>query len=494
VWLLDTEYFSLPGERPDPVCLVAWELRSGRKLRLWKDQLGRVPPFSTGPECLFVAFYASAEVGFFLAKGWPKPIRILDLFVEYRNRHNCLPTITGNNKLIGALIEYGLDTIGASEKQEMIDLILRGEPWSLDEQTAILDYCESDVVALSRLLPIMLSYIDLPRAVHRGRYMAADASIMFTGTPIDVELLDRLKEKWPSIIDKLIKKVDSKYGCYDGRSFRRERFKRWLDSNGLWWPEENGQLLLNARTFHEMVRIHPQVAELRELMDSVSKMRLNSLTVGRDGFNRCMLSAFGQKASRNSPSNAKFIFGPSCWMRGLIKPPEGWAVAYLDWEQQEFGIAAALSNDQNMIDDYSSGDAYLGFAKRAKAIPEDGTKKTHRKVRDLYKTCVLGIGYAMGEQSLARRIDKHLLVARELLQQHHYIYRQYWAWVDNRVKRTMWEGSCQTVFGRTYNVDPHLTDKQLKGKRLRSLQISRCKLMVLKSSGWRSVMRSKLVS
>jgi DNA polymerase-1 len=139
VWLLDTEYVSLPGERPDPVCLVAWELRSGRKLRLWKDQLGPIPPFSTGPECLFVAFYASAEVGFFLAMGWPKPTRILDLFIEYRNRHNCLPTITGNNKLIGALVQYGLDTIGASEKQEMIDLILRGEPWSPDEQTAIFE-------------------------------------------------------------------------------------------------------------------------------------------------------------------------------------------------------------------------------------------------------------------------------------------------------------------------------------------------------------------
>jgi DNA polymerase I len=80
--------------------------------------------------------------------GWSKPTRILDLFIEYRNHHNCLPTITGNNNLIGALIQYGLDTIGASEKQEMIDLILQGEPWSREEQTAILDYCESDVVPL----------------------------------------------------------------------------------------------------------------------------------------------------------------------------------------------------------------------------------------------------------------------------------------------------------------------------------------------------------
>lgn len=95
--------------------------------------------------------------------------------------------------------------------------------------------------------------------------------------------------------------------------------------------------------------------------------------------NRCMLSAFGQKASRNSPSNAKFIFGPSCWMRGLIKPPEGCAVAYLDWEQQEFGIASALSNDRNMIDDYNSGDAYLGFAKRAKPFRMTAPKRRTAK-------------------------------------------------------------------------------------------------------------------
>ena len=28
------------GENPVPVCVVAWELRSGRKLRLWRDEFG----------------------------------------------------------------------------------------------------------------------------------------------------------------------------------------------------------------------------------------------------------------------------------------------------------------------------------------------------------------------------------------------------------------------------------------------------------------------
>jgi hypothetical protein len=66
------------------------------------------------------------------------------------------------------------------------------------------------------------------------------------------------------------------------------------------------------------------------------------LAVGHDGRNRCLLSAFRSLTGRNQPSNARFIFGPSCWLRGLIRPEPGRAIAYVDWSQQEFGVAAAL--------------------------------------------------------------------------------------------------------------------------------------------------------
>ena len=49
IWLQDFEFISKPGERPDVVCLVAHELRSGRTLRLWHDELGEQPPSASGP-------------------------------------------------------------------------------------------------------------------------------------------------------------------------------------------------------------------------------------------------------------------------------------------------------------------------------------------------------------------------------------------------------------------------------------------------------------
>jgi DNA polymerase I len=192
VWAIDFEFCASAGENPEPVCLVAWELRSGRRVRLWRDEFGIAPPYPTGPGALLVAYYASAEISCHLALGWPAPERVLDLFTEFRNSTNGIPTGNGAG-LLGALAYHGLDGIGALEKDEMRALVLRGGPWSDTERAQILDYCESDVAALARLLPAMLPKVDLPRALLRGRYMSAVARMERNGVPIDVGTFELLK-------------------------------------------------------------------------------------------------------------------------------------------------------------------------------------------------------------------------------------------------------------------------------------------------------------
>jgi hypothetical protein len=134
------------------------------------------PPFPLGDDVLVVAFYASAELGCFLALGWPIPTRVLDLFTEFRCLTNGLPVPCGSG-LLGAMTYFGLGSIAATEKDEMRALALRGGSYTPEERHALLDYCESDVLALDRLLPRMAQNIDLPRALLRGRYMSAAARI-----------------------------------------------------------------------------------------------------------------------------------------------------------------------------------------------------------------------------------------------------------------------------------------------------------------------------
>jgi hypothetical protein len=61
VWLVDFEYHAPDGCRPTPLCVVAREFRTGRLVRRWLgDGAPAAAPYATGPDVLFVAYYASA--------------------------------------------------------------------------------------------------------------------------------------------------------------------------------------------------------------------------------------------------------------------------------------------------------------------------------------------------------------------------------------------------------------------------------------------------
>jgi len=462
VVVIDFEFIATTGERPIPVCMVAHELRSGQHWRLWQGQFGPAPPYPTGPDVLVVAFYASAEFGCYRALGWPMPSCILDLYIEFRNLTNGRRPPCGVG-LVGALAYYGLDTIGAAEKDAMRELVMGGGPWSEAERTAILDYCESDVCALERLLPVMLPQIDIPRALLRGRYMAAAAVMEFNGTPIDVPTLQMLREQWTGIQDVLIAAVDRDYGVFDGRTFKADRFERFLQHQNTPWARlESGRLDLGDGTFRQASKSYPIIAPLRELRSALSDLRLNDLAVGQDGRNRTILSAFRSKTGRNQPSNSKYIFGPAVWLRSLIKPPQDHGIAYVDWSQQEFGIAAALSGDINMQSAYQSGDPYLTFAKQAHAVPADATKATHGPQRELFKQCVLGVQYGMTAGALALRIGQPAIVARNLLQAYGETYRKFRVWSDAAVDTAMLTGSLNTVFGWRVHVGESANPRSLR--------------------------------
>src|SRR6201997_4084337 len=117
----------------------------------------------------------------------------------------------------------------------MRELVLRGGPWDDQERAAIFEYCADDVDALARLLPVMLPRIDLPRALLRGRYMTAAAAIEHNGVPIDMATLASLRAHWNDIKDDLIRAVDD-HGIYDGRTFKMERWARFLAANNIPWP------------------------------------------------------------------------------------------------------------------------------------------------------------------------------------------------------------------------------------------------------------------
>jgi DNA polymerase I len=467
IWLIDFEFRpegGVDGSNPEVVCLVAREYFSGQLLRFLQEDLARMKsaPYPTGDKAITVAYYASAEMGAFLALGWELPVNVLDLFIVFRGLLNGIKPKFGF-RLLGALSHFGIPSITDNEKDQGRGLALRGGPYTADETAYLLDYCQSDVDVLKPLLEELLPHVDWPRIFLHGDYTKAAAHIERTGIPIDVEVLSTVKAKWLEIMSNLIGEIDQQYGVYEGTTFKVKKFEEYLLGAGIPWPRlPSGQLDLKDETFKEMARIYPVLSPLRELRVTLSQSRDIKLPVGMDGRNRTLLSYFQSITGRNQPSTSKFIFGNASWWRGLIKPAQGWGLAYVDYSQQEFGIAAALSGDQNMIAAYKSGDPYLSFAKQVGAVPQDATKKSHPNEREQFKQCILATQYGMGAAALAVRINQPEIYARELLKYHRQAYKVFWTWSDRVVDYAVITGRLWTVFNWGLKVGTDVNERSLR--------------------------------
>jgi len=451
VWACDFEYRAPPGERPHPVCMCARELRSGREIQLWGDDLKRpAAPFDTGPNSVMITYAAAAEISCFLELAWPLPANVIDLYAEHRVATNGNPWPCGD-KLLGALAGRGLAHIDPGEKEEMQQLILSKTEYSDTERTEILAYCMSDADALEALLPALLP-LELPFALLRGRYGAAVARMQRAGVPIDAELYRRVVKNWEALKSDLIAEVDVHFDIYDKGHFRFARFERWLTECRITnWPRtETGVLATDGDTFDDQIALRPELPELRllqELLATLHRMRLTNLAIGADGRNRTGLLPFVAITGRNAPKASEFIFGPARWLRGFIKPPEGFGLAYLDFKAEEVAIAAALSGDARLAEHYASGDVYWRFAVAARLGDVNATGLARKAIRDLVKVLFLAISYGMQALSLARKSGKTLTEAKELLRLHATTYPDLARWREAIVDRARLNGWLSTTFG-----------------------------------------------
>jgi hypothetical protein len=195
-------------------------------------------------------------------------------------------------------------------------LAMRGGPWTQQERDSLLEYCESDVVPLPALLDKLAGQLSpqaLSQALERGRYAKAVAIMEDVGVPIDTDTLGELRRKWVSIHLQLIAEVDQDFHVYEGVHFRYDLFKDWLDRCRITWPRTpTGRLSVEEDTFRTMALTYPELNPLRELRATLASMKLESLSVGRDGRNRTSLKPFTSVTSRNHQVTPVLFSAPPC--------------------------------------------------------------------------------------------------------------------------------------------------------------------------------------
>ena len=434
IWVVDTEFYPGPGlanggvegDASTPLCLVAMEMRSGRIVRLWQDELGSSPPYPLDSNTLIVSYAAAAEFGFHIACGWGEPACALDCLVEFRHYTNDGTIKAGDREkgfhsLDGALRYFLADSLDTVHKDTMRDRIIAGPPFTESEKQQIVTYCEDDVRGLARLLPHIVPTIrSLPHALLRARFQWQIAQMERRGIPVDGASLACLRRHWRGVQISLVRELDRPFGCYeivDGvPHWRKERFADYVCRHGMGWPRhDSGALDERDSTFREMAARYPFVEPLRELRYSLSKLKLNKLAVGSDNRNRAPLWAFGTKTARCAPASSAYLFGPAKWLRFLASPAPGQALVHRDYKQQEVRIAAVLSGDSELLQACESGDVYLGIARQLGFLRDSISDDERKGVRGLFKTVVLGVQYGLGARSLAERTGITLAEAAEIL-------------------------------------------------------------------------------
>jgi DNA polymerase I len=487
IWCVDFEYYAPEGESPVVHCMAAKEFFSGQTMSFWRDDLERMffAPFDTGKRSLVVSYYAAAEASAFLSLGWPLPERMMDLFVEFRratNRMNRRKTYDGrkvdNNELphgrglLGALLYYGLSTVGVTEKlsqekEERRGLAMRGTAFSAEEKAELMSYCEQDADAAYRLLKVMELDLDhIGRCCMRGRYSMMTAVIERNGIPIDVEMLNAIRNYWEPIKASLISKIDPAGEVYDDLTFKLYRWEEWLERHSIlqFWPRlTSGRVDMSKDVRKKMSSAFLEVAPWHELITTLSDLRLEKLVVGSDGRNRVMSSVFGTVTGRNTPRSNEYIMGPARWLRSLIKPEPGRVLVNLDWAAEEFAIAGVLANDANMKAAYNSpAGPYLGLAIQMGDAPSTATKETHDHVRNVYKVVSLATNYDMGTKSLSQSIGRSEIEARQLWTSLRTNNPDFWKYSDGALDFAMTHGFISNEFGWIAKCDRDSNPKAIR--------------------------------
>ena len=247
-------------------------------------------------------------------------------------------------------------------------------------------------------------------------------------------------------------------------SFSARRFAEWLVREGIPWPRlDSGELALDDDTFRQMARAYPAVAPLRELRHSLGEMRLFSdlaVGIGRPQ----PLSAVALPVDhRPQSAEQRAVHLRAVMLVAIPDPARAGAgrglrrlVATRIWHCR--GAVRRHGHDGRL---HAPGDPYLTFAKQARAVPADATKKSHPREREQFKVCALAVQYGMGPHSLAQSLGQPEAMARELLRLHRETYPTFWRWSDSAVNHAMLRGWLHTVFGWRVQVGPRANPRSL---------------------------------
>jgi len=463
--VVDTEYQSDISNTycTKALCAVYKDLDTGQVLKIWDhDQNNLAQHHFDFEETLFICFYATAEAGYFLKQLMGRPPYIFDCWTEYAKLYKNSRKLS----LLAAATAYAFpNPTSEEEKNYYRDKCIKQNTWTKEEQEAILNYCEKDVLMNEHIFYKILNDLEntcgndyeilLEQAMARGQAMACYAKIARNGIPMDVKKVNEFDIYWPLVKNSVIRKFNKELNLWDeSGKFSNNKFYffiKKLDLISEWPTTPKGRLKTSVETFELFDDTYPEIKKLKRIFNLLNATKLTDFGLSEDNRHRPKkgYKPFGTHTGRCRPTS-KWAFGSAKWGRGFIKPSYGCAIANLDFKSQEALVAGKLSGDQNMIDAYATGDIYMAAAILADMAPADATEDTHPDIRAIWKVIVLASNFGQGAKGMAKGLKKFGKTYSEvagLLMRYKEIYKTYFDWAAARSNHAQVHGYISTSLG-----------------------------------------------
>lgn len=480
--IFDTEFHSPNGEPVLNVhCVYAIDDVSGERWDLGPNELKNLsaPPWPTGPDVLHVGYALAAEWDAFRCLGWDIPrTDCIDLFYEFMGYKNCKllapppPGVTPGS-ILNACHKFGVLVHETAHKDQMRQLCIDHRVLPSEAVAPVREYCQGDVEATQQLFRKMIPV--MPRwgqAVNRGRFSEVESSIKTHGVPADVEAVDKLKEGLPRLENKAVQRaVDGGMDLFmpDSNEISQNKLARFLINKRIPWERtEIGQLKTDRDYLKDIAAARPEFQPVVDVLSikKASKTFGSGLAIGSDGRHRFYPAPFRSSTGRSQPG--RNVWGLPKAFRSIIKPADGWGFAALDWKSQEVGVSAALSKDEALMSVFMAPDPYLAAAYLCGMAPKDATKKSHGRIRSMFKVSLLAWLYGAGAWRIAQTLGISQIEGRDISDRFRKAFPTYAAWAESMQHHGIMVGELETIHGwrRGCRYDPKRKDGTVNPKSL----------------------------
>ena len=337
--------------------------------------------------------------------------------------------------------------VDTTRKDQIRDLIISSpDEFTEQEKAEILSYNESDIKYLEKLLIKIVKFYQtnlsdqeqktlFDEMLVRGNYAARTAKMVSIGYPIDYEGTKNFSSYCEAILSDLARDVNSQFPeeplfyfnwkekrfSVDTKAWKRfvasttfqEKWARSKKTKDYSLETKQFEKFFNFQHDYPRGNKGAQILRYLKTKKSLNGFRVSPNSkkktfweyVGSDHRVRPYLNIYGSMTSRTQPSATSFIPLKSAWMRALIMPPPGRAIASIDYSSVEFLISAIWSRCVSMYEAYKSGDVYSDYGRRSGIMPVNGNKHTNPIERQQCKPIVLGMSYDMTKHGLSHDLS-----------------------------------------------------------------------------------------